>query len=422
MAADLTTLSSALKVWYLPTMQKLLNNSTILLSRIQRDSTTQNPDGKSFTVAIHSQRNDLAGIGIAEASGSTANLPSDGNQGVINAIVPNKYTYSKIKFTGPVVRASRTNAGAFVKVADFETRQALVDMKRRVNQLLNGDGTGALAYCTGNDAATPANFDDNQGYPTHYLLSGQTNRVDIVATSDNTTLRNTAAIVATVGAAAATSVSISWTGGGTFTTTADGDYMVPYGATPGYQMQGILSLISASDPVNAGGLLPNGLHGLTVAAQPNWKAQMIGSETTRRDISTTDLQRLLTLITTNTAYDESAVKFFLTHPFTKDKFVELMINERGYYNEMTLDGGFEAVLYNKKPIVADPQARRGRINAIVPESMAIFRTSDFEWMEDDGAVLSRVSGQDAYEAILFHYGDLACLVRNAQGAVIGIND
>jgi hypothetical protein len=418
MAGTLTTYDSALKVWYLPTMQKLLNNATILLSRIQKDSSTQNPDGKSFTVAIHSKRNDLAGIGIAESG----TLPDDGNQGIINAIVPNKYTYSKIKFTGPVIRASRSNVGAFVKVADFETRQALVDMKRRMNQLLNGDGTGALAYATGNDAATPFDVDDNQGYPFHHLLTGQTNRVNYVTASDHTTLRNTAAIVATVGASTSTATSISFTGGGTFTTTADGDYLVPYGATPGYQVQGITGIISASDPPNAGGLLASGLHGLTVAAQPNWAAQIVGTEATRRDISTADIQRVLTLITTNTAYDESQVKFLLCHPFTKDKFVELMLNERGFVNEMTLDGGFEAVLYNKKPLVADPQARRGRISFIVPESLAIFRTSDFEWMEDDGAVLSRVSGQDAYEAILFHYGDLACLARNANGAILGIND
>jgi hypothetical protein len=419
MSANLSTLSNALKVWYLPTMQKLLNNSTILLSRIQKDSTTQNPDGKSFTVAIHSARNDLAGIGIAELG----TLPDDGNQGVINAIVPNKYTYSKIKFSGPVVRASRTNVGAFVKVADFEIRQALVDMKRRMNALLNGDGTGALAYWTTADNAPAAvDVDDNQGYPFHHLLTGQTNRTNLVDASDHTTLLNTGQLVFSVGTAGATSVNITQASGGTVAGSADGDYLVPYGATPGYQMQGILGIISAADPINAGGLLANGLHGLTVAAQPNWAAQIVGSEASRRDISTADIQRVLTLITTNTAYSESDVKFLLTHPFTKDKFVELMLNERGFYNEMTLDGGFEAVLYNKKPLVADPQHRRGRIDFIVPESLSIFRTSDFEWMGDDGAMLSRVNGQDAYEAILFHYGDLGCLVRNANGAILGIND
>jgi len=32
---------------------------------------------------------------------------------------------------------------------------------------------------------------------------------------------------------------------------------------------------------------------------------------------------------------------------------------------------------------------------------------DWDWMDEDGAVLSRVSGYDAYEAALFWYSDLA---------------
>lgn len=417
MAATLATLDQALKVWYLPTMQRLLNTSTILMSRIQKDTTTQNPDGKSFTVAIHSAQNDLAGVGISEMG----DLPVDGNQGVINAIVQNKYHYTQIKFSGPVIRASRTNVGAFVKAADFETRQALVDMKRRFNALMNGDGTGALAYWTGADDVSGTVIDDNQGYPFYHLLKGQTNRTQLVDASDHTTLLNTGTLVVTVGTDVATGTNITWATG-SISGSADGDYLMQLGAEPGRQLMGITGIISNANPVNAGGLLPNGLHGLAVGTQPNWASQIIGSEATRRDISTTDIQRLLTDITINSAADESMVSFFLSHPYTRNKFVELMLNERGYVNEMTLDGGFDAVLYNRKPIVADPQARRGRLNAIVPEALSIFRTSDFEWMEEDGAVLARVSGKDAYNAILFHYGDLACLVRNQLGAIVGIND
>jgi hypothetical protein len=418
MAATLQTLDQALKVWYLPTMQKLLNNATILMSRLQKDSSTQNPDGKTFTVAIHSKRNDLAGIGIPELG----DLPEDGSQGVINAIVPNKYIYSKIKISGPVIRASRSNAGAFVRVADFETRQALVDMKRSFNRLLNGDGTGALAYATGNDVSSPATWDDGTGRPQQHLLKGQTNRVNVVQVSDHTTLRNSAQLVVSVGADSATGTAVTWTGGGTFAATADGDYAVPYGAVPGYQLQGILGVISAGDPPNAGGLLANGLHGIPVSSQSNWASQIVGDEASPRDVAAADFQRVLTNITSNSAFDETAVKFILSNPFTRDKYVEYMIAERGWVNEMTLDGGWEAVMYNRLPIVADPQARRGRFSFIVPEALAIFRTSDFEWMEEDGAILSRVSGKDAYEAVLFHYGDLACLVRNALGAIVGVRD
>ena len=42
-------------------------------------------------------------------------------------------------------------------------------------------------------------------------------------------------------------------------------------------------------------------------------------------------------------------------------------------------------------------------------------------MDRDGSTFSRVSGKDAYEATLFHYGDLGCVARNGNGVLKGIN-
>jgi len=42
-------------------------------------------------------------------------------------------------------------------------------------------------------------------------------------------------------------------------------------------------------------------------------------------------------------------------------------------------------------------------------------------MDDDGAVLSRVANTDAYEATMFHYGDIATVARNGLGVLRGIN-
>ena len=58
----------------------------------------------------------------------------------------------------------------------------------------------------------------------------------------------------------------------------------------------------------------------------------------------------------------------------------------------------------------------------MPESMVILRTSDFDWAEKDGAVLSRVANKDAYEAYMFHYGNLACVARNANAELFDITD
>jgi hypothetical protein len=37
-------------------------------------------------------------------------------------------------------------------------------------------------------------------------------------------------------------------------------------------------------------------------------------------------------------------------------------------------------------------------------------------------MLSRVPGYDAYEAVLFHYGNLAVFTRNGQGKLADLND
>jgi hypothetical protein len=52
----------------------------------------------------------------------------------------------------------------------------------------------------------------------------------------------------------------------------------------------------------------------------------------------------------------------------KNQYVRLARNERVFFNNMKLDGGFSAVSYNGKPIVWDPQAKRNRIYFLITET------------------------------------------------------
>jgi len=54
------------------------------------------------------------------------------------------------------------------------------------------------------------------------------------------------------------------------------------------------------------------------------------------------------------------------------------------------------------------------------ESWNIYRMSDWEFMQEDGAVLHRVPNTDAYEATLFCYMELATHQRNANAKLEGI--
>ena len=48
----------------------------------------------------------------------------------------------------------------------------------------------------------------------------------------------------------------------------------------------------------------------------------------------------------------------------------------------------------------------GGIYFLDESSLELYRMSDFDWMDKDGSVLSRVAGVDAYEAVLYKYATL----------------
>lgn len=413
MAFDLSAAGNVLKTRYLGPIREQLNNKTILMNKINRKD--QSISGKSFTIPLHTSRNASAGVGRAD--GGT--LPTAGNQGYETAVVPNAYLYGRIEITGPTIRAARDNAGAFVEAVKSEVNGLTRDFSRAFNRQLHGDGRDALAFWNGADNATPATVDDDQGNAFVHLPSAGTLTCDLIDASDDTTKLGDS-IVTTLGAKGASSYSLAWTG--VVAGSADGDYLV-LEDTLGYQLMGIAGIIDDGDPVvPAGGGTKTGLHGLAVATKTFWKAQMFENSGTKRDLTLALMQEPLSAIATNSDFDESDVKFLLSNYNIRDKYVSLLVADKRFVNTMTLDGGFKAVDFNGIPLVPDPQCKRSGIFYVVPESLVILRTSDFDWAEKDGAVLSRVANKDAYEAYMFHYGNLACVARNANAYLGDLTD
>lgn len=409
--ADATNI---LKEVYLPPIRELLNNSTVLLKYLEKE--IQDSEGKHFNIPLHVSRNEAAGVGRLE----NGTLPAAGKQQYTNAQVPAKYLYSRIAVSGPVIAASKSNKGSFLRALDAEMRGVAKDTRRAFNRQLHGNGTDALGYWVSTTDGTHIVIDDSQGNAGADFLQSGTMLLDVVET-DNATLRfTTGTTTVTRGAVGATGRTCLITSSAGMTT---GDYLVPAG-TLGNQMQGIQGIISAADPV----LPTGGLHGITVAAQPDWAAQSVGTDSAtaagRVDLSFPLIQQLFTNISANSDYSEQDIKLLLSSYQMRDMYVQLCQNERKFYNNMKLDGGFEAVSYNGKPLVPDFHCRHNRIYFICPDSMALFRLADMDWMDKDGNILYRLSGGDVdgYGATLFIYQDLGCKVRNANGVLLGINE
>jgi hypothetical protein len=428
MAFDTSAASEILKTLYLPPVREALNNSTILLSKIEKKEVET--VGKNATFPIHYGRNISAGIGVAE--GGT--LMVAGNQVFKTAVVPLKYLYGRIELTGQAIKATRNDRGAFVRALSSEMKGLTKDFKRALNRQLHGNGLDVLGVTTAAFTATGTlTADDGNGMPYVHIPSGQTIYVDILDPA-------TGASRLTVGAngyptatwTSATSTAVTLTMVLPASTTqsggADNDLIVPAhktastisGVTPGLslQMMGIEGIINNTDPLATS----TGLHALAVGTYPWWAAQVSGADTAFVDLKTSSLQGLFSKIETNSDFTEDDVEFILCSPQARDKYAEVCIAERRSFNTMKLDNGFKGVSFNGTPIVSDPQCRHGRFYFVVPETMAIYRMSDLEFLEMDGNVWHRREDKDQFTATLFQYADLGCEIRNGNAVLKGVNE
>lgn len=293
-------------------------------------------------------------------------------------------------------------------------------MKRAFNRQLNSDGIDALGYWTSADDTSGTVIDDNQGNAFVHLGFGTTKCDVLDASASFAVIGND--IVVTLGAESTSPVgyNITWTG--TVSGSADGDVLVPNDTVRsgpvGDSMMGIAGIISDANPP----LLSGGLHGLPVATNDWWKSQVFANAGVLRPLTLALMQKPLSQISVRSDKDESDVKFLLGNVYIRDKYEQLLVVDRRHVNRMMLDGGFEGVEYSGRPFVVDPQCKRNRIYYIAPECLRIFRTSDFDWASEDGSVLKHKDGFDAYYAVLFHYGDLACVTRNGLGLLSDLQE
>lgn len=408
MPFTITTATNILKNRYIGPIREQLEGSSVLFSEIKKE-TRLKLSGKNWTVPLHTRRNLSAGVGRVE--GGT--LPTPSEQSYSNAIVPNTYQYGRIELTGPVFEAAKDDAGAFVRALASETEGVSRDMIKSFNRQLHSDGTDALAYWTTADDTSPFSLDDGQGNPFIFLRVGDI--VDIVDQSalPTQTLLGTALPVTAVAAPGATTVAVTTSANPTGTAALD---FAVLNGTLGNQLMGIRGIVSALDPP----LLSGGLHGIPVAGNNYWRAQVFGNSGVQRQLTTLLMRRVLSTIASNSDFKDRDVEFILSSYDTYDEYYNVVVSDKRQVNTLQLDGGFKGLDFCGIPVVPDPDCRRNTMYFIVPESMRFFESAPLDWMEKDGSVLHRREDKDVYTGTMFAYFNLGCTARNANGLLTDI--
>ena len=454
-AAILSNYDEVLKTFYLPAIREQLNHDTILADSIMTNE--EDISGKNATIECHYGR--TTGTG-ARADGGA--LPEADYQKFKTCTVPMRYNYGRVTFSGPTIAATRDEKGAYARVVDTEIQGVVRDLQREMNRQCWGAGYGTLARWRSTGSGTSytlqkayrGNTAGGDGFGSTFgakYLAENSSAVPVVLTLSSGT---TAATVDTTNIAVS-AIAETNTGTAPFDTITVTDPSVTEAASTFYvRPASMVSLTSASgagagrlEQMGIRGIVTNtnlddiaftdgtasntgfaaasapttdSLQGLDVDTYSWWKstvdAHSSGRYAGQRGLTFALMQKMFDKVEIIAGKDYGPDMIMTSHALRRE-YLELCQADRRAVNTMELDRGWTALDYNGVPLMVDRDAIDGEMYFLTTKDLQMYRMSDYDWMTKDGAILSRITGYDAYEAALFIYCELGCNRRNSSGVI-----
>jgi hypothetical protein len=372
-----------------------LNNEAVALKRVEQSSDgveTDKVGGKYVKFPIRVRRN--PGIGYRN---ELETLPVAGNQGYAEVRVGLKYGYGRLQVTGPAMRLLDTNVQAFVDIVDDEMEGLKDDLVKDSARIAYGDGTGAKAVLSGTQ--TVAN--QLQVADAQYLAVGDL--IDVVSTGG--TVRGAARSITAI---SGTTVTYS---GADITTDANTDLVVNAGSF-GREPNGFASIIKAT----------GSLYNVDPAVEPVWAATVDANGGTLRALSEGLMISMVDSIRRKSGKRPTVI---LTSLGVRRAYFNLLQQQRRYTDTKRFDGGFEGLAFHvgvEIPVVDDPDAPASKMWFPNEGALKVYRNSDWSFDDTDGAIWSRVSDVDAYEARACKYWEVGTKQRNSHGLIADLTE
>lgn len=390
MAFDLTAANAVLKEDYTGPVREQLNNDNYVINKLEKNK--QEATGKNFNVPLHIGRNN--GVGY-RAEGQA--LPTAGSQKYKTSLANVKYLYGAIEITGPTIKAMRNDKGAFIRALESEMKGLVKDLKDQRARALFGDGTGKLATVAAVTTANTMGVDK-----TKYLQEGML--IDIVNSSGVVTVAGR-----TISAVSRSAKTITISGAAV--TTASTDFVVLSGD---YNVEAM----------GIGGIMSTTLvlQGIDPATNAFWKPGVINNTASPGTPRALSLPHMRQSVDTS-ELDGSKIDLITTSYGVRASYEALLQANVRYTSPMKLEGGYDALEYDGRPLIVDRYHESNRMHFMDTTELDLYQLSDFEWREDDkGAALRPKPGFDSYQAEMFCYETLVTYKRNAHTALLDLTE
>jgi len=393
---------AALKEFYLPTMRDQINNSMDILNSVSRN--TEDIEGRRAILSLHTGRS--SGVGARAESGT---LAAAGYQRSAEERISVYMQTARIEVTVKAIKAMASDEGSFTRAVDFETKGIVNDAKFDVSRQVFGTSDGVIASCASEAANVITLGTATTATQMRQFYKNMTIDLGTVA---NPTLKGSSLVITAVDKTNLT-LTVTGTISGAAVTTTDRVFRAGAGGAAGGLGQ--LEITGLADIVASSGTL----HNVNPTTDPEWVSYVNSNSGTNR-------------AATDNLFETAMDEVFLEGGEDPDWILTSFGVQRGYAaglksqkrfdgDPLVLSGGFKA------PSITTP---RGQIAFMVDrfctENTAYvlnsshlieFVLDDWNFMDEDGSVLSRVSNAAAYEAAMLKFHELATDKRNAHGVI-----
>jgi hypothetical protein len=364
----------------------------------------QNRGTTNKYLKVHNSRN------IASAAGGESlTLPTAGQQGYTEAVIPMKLNFHQVGISDYALQAGKNSKEYLVDLLQSEYDGAKNDMQRQLSRQAYGTGSGVLGQINGIGSSPSFDLDNPMvgRYVTDYLEAGALGvGTPVMVDSDITTA--TSEVYTRVTAITGNDAVTLATGTGI----VDNDYifLAHYNggtssvANRGAEITGLKALID--DGTNMATLQ-------SIARSSNiwWKSYVSSAATNR---SLTEEMMFDALLEAKKKGDP---KYIITSFDLFRAYGNLLSADRRYSDTMTLNGGFTGVNFNGIALVADYDCPYTEMFFIDPKAISVEELSPMSFLNEDGAILSRSATTPAFNATLRYYANLATSAPNKSAVI-----
>lgn len=405
---SLSLFDSALKEDYQPAIRSQINNSFKMMAQV--DKNTEDFAGRRAVLSLETARTSGGG---ARKEGDT--LPTAGAADFAEERINVRTQTGRVGFSQQVMDASKTDAGAFARAAKAEMNSLVTNRHRSVNRQIYGTSDGVIATCGVTSAATTV------------VLATTTSAVQIQQFEQNMLID--VGTVAQLGAGSGGRVYgakitgiVETAGSMTLTidsaiTTAGTDFIAEAGAggssTNQRELTGLQTIVASSGT----------LFNIDPTADLLWKSTVDSNSGTNRAISESLIEKQIQTVNRRSGKD---INYLVCSDGVYRSVTNLMRSLKRFTGSINLKGGASAQSIDAgtgpTAIVWERDCPSNTMFGLALDQLVEFVMSDWQWMDEDGPVLSRVANKLEYEATLYKEHELATTQRNALFRISDITE